>query len=186
MAVATVCRKSARVTITNEGKHTIQGTGSEDYFCESYGLRPGCFPWFGVSLLEEPFTCAYRWHVPDPVSFRKSLRFFIEHGNGVAPFRSNNFYYSVASWYQTEHHAPFPKLSSPSERSAWSTTAKPTGTQPDDRLSRLHTSFHLSVTASPFDCDRVLRCSRAGRLALDSNRTWHAAGLTPGGVILWS
>ena len=57
-----------------DGKHAMQGTGSEDYFCESYGLRPGCFPYFGVPLVEEPFTTAYRWHVPDPVTFRESIR----------------------------------------------------------------------------------------------------------------
>jgi hypothetical protein len=99
-----------------DGKHVIQGTGSEDYFCESYGLRLGCFPYFGVTLLEEPYTTAYRWHVPDPVAFKKSLRFQIEHGNGSPPFRSGNYYYSVAYWYQTEPHAPFPKLPDPPER----------------------------------------------------------------------
>jgi hypothetical protein len=102
-----------------DGKHTIQGTGSEDYFCESYGLRQGCFPYFGVPLLEEPFTSAYRWHVPDPVPFRKSLRFLIEHGTGVPPFESHNDYYSVAYWYQTEPHARFPKLPSPEARVSW-------------------------------------------------------------------
>jgi hypothetical protein len=107
-----------------DGKHTIQGTGSEDYFCESYGLRPGCFPYFGVTLLEEPFTTAYRWHVPDPVTFRESLRFLIEQGDGAPPFRSGNYYYSVAYWYQTEPHAPFPKLPSVKERISWANTAK--------------------------------------------------------------
>jgi hypothetical protein len=107
-----------------DGKHAMQGTGSEDYFCESYGLRPGCFPYFGVTLLEEPLTTAYRWHVPDPVTFRQSLRFLIEHGNGAPPFRSGNFYYSVAYWYQTEPHAPFPKLPSPAERTNWARPAK--------------------------------------------------------------
>jgi len=102
-----------------DGKHAMQGTGSEDYFCESYGLRAGCFPYFGVTLLEEPFTTAYRWHVPDPVTFRKSLRFLIEQGNGAPPFRSGNYYYSVAYWYQTEPHAPFPKLPSVAERLGW-------------------------------------------------------------------
>ncbi len=102
-----------------DGKHAMQGTGSEDYFCESYGLRAGCFPYFGVTVLEEPFTTAYRWHVPDPVTFRKSLRFLIEHGNGSPPFRSGNYYYSVAYWYQTEPHAPFPKLPSVQERLSW-------------------------------------------------------------------
>jgi hypothetical protein len=102
-----------------DGKHAIQGTGSEDYFCESYGLRPGCFPYFGVPLLEGPFTCAYRWHLPDPVPFRKSLRFLIEHGNGSPPFESHNDYYSVAYWYQAEPHLSFPTLPTPQERLAW-------------------------------------------------------------------
>ncbi|MGA2619683.1 MAG: glycoside hydrolase family 172 protein [Thermoguttaceae bacterium] len=102
-----------------DGKHAMQGTGSEDYFCESYGLRAGCFPYFGVTLLEEPFTTAYRWHVPDPVTFRESLRFLIEQGGGSPPFRSGNYYYSVAYWYQTEPHAPFPKLPSVAERTSW-------------------------------------------------------------------
>ncbi len=106
-----------------DGKHSIQGTGSEDYFCESYGLRPGCFPYFGVTLLEEPFTTAYRWHVPDPVAFRQSFRFLIEHGNGSPPFHSGNYYYSVAYWYQTEPHAPFPRLAAVQDRLGW--VAKP-------------------------------------------------------------
>ncbi len=104
-----------------DGQEAMHGTGSEDYFCESYGLRAGCFPYFGVPLLEEPFTTAYRWHVPDPVTFRKSIRFQIEQGNGVPPFRSGNDYYSVAYWYQTEPHAPFPQLPGVAERLSWAT-----------------------------------------------------------------
>ena len=101
-----------------DGRRAMQGTGSEDYFCESYGLRAGCFPYFGVTLLEEPYTTAYRWHIPDPVVFNKSIRFLIEQGNGRPPFKSGNYYYSVAYWYQTEPHAPFPKLPSPEEIAA--------------------------------------------------------------------
>lgn len=107
-----------------DGKHAIQGTGSEDYFCESYGLRPGCFPYFGVTLLEEPLTTAYRWHVPDPVTFRRSLRLLIEHGSGAPPFRSGNFYCSVAYWYQTEPHEAFRKLPGTQERIAWAAGLK--------------------------------------------------------------
>ncbi len=47
------------------------------------------------------------------------MRFLIEHGNGLPPFHSGNFYYSVAYWYQTEPHAAFPKLASPDERVSW-------------------------------------------------------------------
>jgi hypothetical protein len=102
-----------------DGRRTIQGTGTEDYFVESYGLRRGSFPYFGVTLLEGAFTTAYRWRVPDPVTFRQSIRLLIEHGDGNPPFRSGNFYYSVAYWYQTEPHAVFPKLASPAERVNW-------------------------------------------------------------------
>ncbi|MGO9200879.1 MAG: glycoside hydrolase family 172 protein [Limisphaerales bacterium] len=98
-----------------DGQPAMHGTGSEDYFCESYGLRAGCFPYFGVTLLQEPYTTAYRWHIPDPVAFRKSIRFAIEQGNGKPPFRSGNYYYSVVYWYQTEPHAPFPKLPPPEQ-----------------------------------------------------------------------
>lgn len=101
-----------------DGRRAMQGTGSEDYFCESYGLRAGCFPYFGVTLLQEPYTSAYRWHIPDPVVFKKSIRFQIEQGNGSPPFKSGNFYYSVAYWYQTEPHAPFPPLPTPEEITA--------------------------------------------------------------------
>lgn len=44
-----------------DGKRAIQGTGSEDYFCESYGLSPGCFPYYGVTICEGPLATAYRW-----------------------------------------------------------------------------------------------------------------------------
>lgn len=107
-----------------DGKEAMHGTGSEDYFEESYGLRAGAFPYFGVTVLQEPYTTAYRWHVPDPVVFRKSIRFRIEQGNGEPPFRSGNYYYSVAYWYQTEPHAPFPPLPSVAERLSW-TGARP-------------------------------------------------------------
>jgi hypothetical protein len=102
-----------------DGKPAIHGTGTEDYFCESYGLRPGCFPYFGVPLLDGPYTTAYRWHVPDPVAFKKAIRFQFEHGNGYPPFRSGNYYYSVAYWYQTEPHAPFPRLPDSNDRVGW-------------------------------------------------------------------
>ena len=78
-----------------------------------------------MTLLEEPFVSAYRWHVPDPVPFRKSIRFLIEQGNGTAPFRSGNFYYSVAYWYQTEPHAPFPALPGTEARTNWARLSEP-------------------------------------------------------------
>jgi hypothetical protein len=51
----------------------------------------------------------YRWFLHDSIRFRKSIRWTIEHGH------ANNFandYSSVAWWYQSEPHAPFPTLPS--------------------------------------------------------------------------
>ena len=130
-----------------DGKKTIQGTGSEDYFGESYGLREGCFPYFGVPVCKEPFTSAYRWHIPDPVPFRESIRFEIEQGNGKPPFRSNNDYYSVAYWYQTEPHAAFPALPSAKERISWA--AAPVKKSADSLQSRPKIGAKAKRQAAP-------------------------------------
>ncbi len=48
-----------------------------------------------------------------PIPFTKSIRATIEHGH--ANHRSDN-YYSVAFWYQTEPHGPFPPLPAVDQR----------------------------------------------------------------------
>src|ERR1700685_140540 len=52
-------------------------------------------------------SSVYRFHLDSPIPFQQSLKATIEHGH--ANHRSDN-YYSVAYWYQTEPHAPFPHL----------------------------------------------------------------------------
>ncbi|HKO14072.1 MAG TPA: DUF2961 domain-containing protein, partial [Acidobacteriaceae bacterium] len=54
-----------------------------------------------------------RFHLDSPIPFTQSFGAGIEHGH--ANVRSDNFY-SVAYWYQTEPHAPFPPLPSVEER----------------------------------------------------------------------
>jgi hypothetical protein len=55
----------------------------------------------------------YRFHVEDPVTFDKSLRVTIEHGQ--ANDRSDD-YSSVAYWYQSEPHKRFPALPAMADR----------------------------------------------------------------------
>jgi hypothetical protein len=55
----------------------------------------------------------YRFHIEDPVRFRKSIRVTIEHGHAN---RRSDDYSSTAYWYQTEPHAPFPPLPAVPER----------------------------------------------------------------------
>jgi hypothetical protein len=97
---------------------SLHGTGTEDYFntawCPTqeynapyHGLvLPGEQNWWGK-------VSYYRFHVEDPVRFRRSIRVTIEHGHAN---RRSDDYSSTAYWYQAEPHAPFPALPAVAER----------------------------------------------------------------------
>lgn len=107
----------------------LHGTGTEDYFCAAWGYPSGQYyaPYHGLSLYapirgngdawRDSHTIAfndysgkmtqYRFHITDPIIFRQSLRFSIEHGHGNA---QSNDYSSVAYWYQREPHKAFPEM----------------------------------------------------------------------------
>ncbi len=100
-----------------DGEFRGQGTGTEDYFNGGWYFQDGPFaaPFHGVVLMdpERGRVAAYRWHLPDPVRFRDSIRVELEHGHAneaVADLAS------VAYWYQTEPHRPFPPLPQPDDR----------------------------------------------------------------------
>ena len=105
--------------VDGSSQPTISGTGSEDYFLGAYdfGGRPFSFATYGAPVVGEERaggrSSAYRFHLDSPIPFSKSLRATIEHGHANA--RSDN-YFSVAYWYQTEPHAPFPALPPVEER----------------------------------------------------------------------
>jgi hypothetical protein len=94
---------------------TYPGTGTEEIFgggaCPN---REYTGPYTGFVAIQEQGATTwrgqnsmYRWYVHDPIRFRKSIHWTIEHGH------ANNFendYSSVAYWYQTEPHKPFPPL----------------------------------------------------------------------------
>ncbi len=101
-----------RLFIDGETEPGIIGTGTEDYFSSGWYYDTGVYsaPYHGVTVKDEEQgrINTYRWHIEDPIPFRERLLFTIEHG-GVndAP---NVEYASVAFWYQTHPHAPFPPL----------------------------------------------------------------------------
>lgn len=91
----------------------IEGTGTEDYFNDAWGLPVSDGGWTGTPVAEGEGVGArltgYRWHVPDVISFTKSLRVEIEHAgwtyNSDATARSAfeeraDHFSSVAFWYQ--------------------------------------------------------------------------------------
>jgi len=98
---------------------SIQGTGSEDFFLGAwdFGGRSFAYGLFGAPIVGKELMgsrwSVYRFLLASPITFTKSLRATIEHG--TADDRSDN-YYSVAYWYQTEPHAPFPPLPPVNER----------------------------------------------------------------------
>src|SRR5437773_3261019 len=94
-------------------KPQIYGTGTEDYVNEAWGLRVSYGPWSGTPVAEGERVGArltgYRWHVPDPVPFTKSLWAGIEHTgwtyNQDGTLRSGSeerpdYFSSAAFWYQ--------------------------------------------------------------------------------------
>jgi hypothetical protein len=92
---------------------SVQGTGSEDYFLGAwdFGDKPFSYELFGAPVKGDEVagshSSVYRFHLDSPIPFTKSIRATIEHGH--ANHRSDS-YFSVAYWYQTEPHAPFPAL----------------------------------------------------------------------------
>jgi hypothetical protein len=104
---------------------TICGTGTEDYFCGSYGFEnPKTHeyqefntPYTGMPQViksqPQPRFSLYRWHIMDPVRFEKDLKVTMQ----ALGWQSEGRYLplqddisSVAFWYQTEPHAPFQEL----------------------------------------------------------------------------
>ncbi|MEN6537522.1 MAG: glycoside hydrolase family 172 protein [Bryobacteraceae bacterium] len=85
---------------------SIYGTGLEDYFNNAWGFQEEFnYPYIGYSLKgNKDWTgmhSMYRFHIPDPIHFKTSLRATIEHGH--ANDRADD-YSSTAYWYQTEPH----------------------------------------------------------------------------------
>ena len=96
---------------------TLQGSGAEDYFGLAWGFRPDHNMLFhGTSF--GPVgdrTTTYRFHIVDPIRFQRSIRVtFRCHGWDVQG-RSDD-YASVALWYQTEPHRPFPPMPKAADR----------------------------------------------------------------------
>jgi len=99
--------------VDGEKYPSIEGTGSEDYFNDAWGLHVNDSPYYGVTVAEGTGLgsrmTAYRWHLVDPVPFQKSLKVEIEHkgwtfnadGSVKSGFGERvDLYSSVAFWYQ--------------------------------------------------------------------------------------
>ena len=108
---------------------TICGTGTEDYFCGSFNFENNSIQQYqnystayaglpqiirpnGLYASQQRFGM-YRWHVPDPIRFKKQLKVTIQalgwrSGGRYLPLQDDIS--SVAFWYQTLPVAKFPEL----------------------------------------------------------------------------
>lgn len=114
--------------IDGDKKHpTICSTGLEDYFCGSYNFDRGgkyiefCTPYSGLCQVIRPDGTykaqqrfgLYRWHIMDPVRFKKDLKVTIQDlgwREGKRYLAQHSDISATAFWYQTEPHAAFPQL----------------------------------------------------------------------------
>jgi hypothetical protein len=98
-------------TITVDGRHTIKGTGAEDYFSGGFYFRKGPFSTPTHGCTARSFltgrVSAYRLHLDDPIPFEESFSMTLDHGlqNSM-----EGDYSVVAYWYQSEPHQHFPML----------------------------------------------------------------------------
>lgn len=107
---------------------TICGTGTEDYFGGAWNFEHpqgeyGSFstPFLGMPQVIRPDGLyrsqqrfgLYRWHIMDPIRFEEDLRVTVQalgwrSGGRYLPLQDDIA--SVAFWYQSEPHLPFPAL----------------------------------------------------------------------------
>ena len=103
--------------IDGEEKPSICGTGTEDYFNEAWNMRVHSSLYTGCTIFEpravDARITAYRWHIADPILFKKSLKFELERTGMLVdadgrytkpgPDLSGprpDYWSSVAYWYQ--------------------------------------------------------------------------------------
>ncbi len=94
-----------KIYIDGEKNPSIQGTGTVDYFSGGWYFNNGEFagPYNGLILKDDSLgrIAAYRFHITDPIPFKKSINFSIEHGQKNTEIAD---YSSTVYWYQTEPH----------------------------------------------------------------------------------
>lgn len=112
--------------IDGETVPSLVGCGTEDYFNDAWNMRVQSGAYSGCTVFEprgvDWRVTGYRWHIPDPVIFKKSLKFTMERagfiidelGNTTDSFKPRpDKWSSVAFWYQdaiAEPWCTFPPL----------------------------------------------------------------------------
>jgi len=90
------------IFIDGEENPSISGTGCEDYVNQAWGFKTESSLYHGMFYLPDGSITLYRWHVPDPIPFYRSLKFSWENwgwnGSGFGEMTWD--FSSVVYWYQ--------------------------------------------------------------------------------------
>jgi len=106
---------------------TIAGTGSEDYAGLAWGLQESPFFYNGASLAQKGYVSMYRWHIEDPVYWKKDCRITIQQiGFKGGMFERQDDWSTATFWYEPVPSAPLPPLPDIKARLAniWTEPAK--------------------------------------------------------------
>jgi len=100
---------------------TICGTGSEDYVGLSWGIQKTPFLFNGCSLDEKGYVTMHRWHLPDPIVWKKDARITIQQigwKDKAGLFERQDDWCAAAFWYEAVPSAPVPAAPGVAARTA--------------------------------------------------------------------
>ena len=98
---------------------TICGTGSEDYVGLSWGIQQTPFRYNGCSLNKDGYVCMYRWHLPDPIYWKKDCRVTIQQiGWRQGLYERVDDWSCATFWYEPVPSEKLPPIPGVKERTA--------------------------------------------------------------------
>jgi len=90
---------------------TIAGTGTEDYIGQSWGLQDKTYLYGGTSLNSKGLISIYRWHIKDPIYWKKDIRVTIQQiGWKSGLYERQDDWSTTTFWYEPLPAAPLPPL----------------------------------------------------------------------------
>lgn len=102
---------------------TICGTGTEDYIGQAWGFHENAFLYGGVSLRRDWLWTLYRWHIKDPLYWKKDVRITLQQigagdEGGGGYYNKQEDVSAAAFWYEPIPSQPLEKMPDYAERIA--------------------------------------------------------------------
>jgi hypothetical protein len=107
---------------------TICGTGTEDYIGQAWGFHRDTFLYGGVSMWEDNLYSLYRWHLKDPIYWKKDIRVTIQQMGAKDPIGYYNKQEDVSAaafWYEPIPSEALPAMPDYAARMAAGYAIKP-------------------------------------------------------------